>query len=183
MFSLLILSLALAMDAFAVSLVRGAVGQKRIAHAIELGLAFGVAQGLMPLAGWALGLAFNDSFERFDHWIAFGLLSALGARMLLEAGSSDEDHPVGSHGRLLGLMTSAFATSVDAAAAGLTLPLLGLAIPIACLTIGVTTGVLCTVGYLLGSRASGKAGRAAELFGGIVLIALGTKILVQHLTA
>ncbi|NNM78192.1 manganese efflux pump [Sphingomonas sp. ID1715] len=183
MFALLVLSLALAMDAFAVSLVRGAVGQKRTAHAIELGLAFGLAQGLMPLLGWGLGLVFSDTFERYDHWIAFVLLSVLGARMLLEAGGDDQAHPVGSHGRLLGLMVSAFATSVDAAAAGLTLPLLGSGIPVACLTIGVTTGLLCTAGYLVGSRASAKLGRAAELFGGIVLIVLGIKILTQHLMA
>lgn len=171
------------MDAFAVSLVRGSVGQRRTAHALELGLAFGLAQGVMPLAGWGLGMAFSDVFRTFDHWIAFTLLSILGARMLFEGSADEEEHAVGSHGRWLGLLTAAFATSVDAAAAGLTLPLLGIAIPLACLTIGITTAALCTLGYLAGSRASGKAGRSAEIFGGLVLIALGTKILIEHLSA
>jgi putative Mn2+ efflux pump MntP len=78
---------------------------------------------------------------------------------------------------------AAFATSVDAAAAGLTLPLLGVFVPIACLTIGTTTALLCTIGYLLGSKVSGELGKRAELVGELVLIGLGTKILVEHLSA
>ena len=105
-FSLLVLSVALAMDAFAVSLVRGSVGQRRTAHALELGFAFGLAQGLMPLAGWGLGMAFSDVFRTFDHWIAFVLLSILGARMLFEGSADEEEHAVGSHSRWLGLLTA-----------------------------------------------------------------------------
>ena len=85
MFALLILSVGLAMDAVAVSLVRGTVGQRRLLPALELGAAFGLAQGVMPLLGWALSEAFGAAFESVDHWIAFALLSVLGARMFWEA--------------------------------------------------------------------------------------------------
>ena len=183
MLALLFLSLGLAMDAFAVSLARGAAGEQRLVRAVELGVLFGLAQGLMPLLGWLLGQVFSESFKSFDHWIAFVLLAGLGWRMLLEATSDDGEEEVGAHGRWLGLLLSAFATSVDAAAAGLTLPLLETAIPLACLTIGATTALLCTLGYMAGAHASKRAGKGAEIFGGIILIALGAKILVEHLTA
>ena len=182
MLALAILAIGLAMDAFAVSLVRGATGARHILRALELGFAFGLAQGLMPLLGWAAGEAFGDTFRSFDHWIAFGLLGLLGGKMVREALSAG-DEPPASHGRLLGLVTAAFATSIDAAAAGLTLSLFGLAIPTACLVIGLTTALLCTLGYLAGARVSGRSGASAELLGGIILIALGIKILVEHLSA
>lgn len=183
MLALLALSLGLAMDAFAVSLVRGSVGERRLLRALELGLAFGAAQGLMPLLGWGLGLAFAGGFEAFDHWIAFVLLAILGGRMLIEAASPGEDgKEVGRHSRLLGLAVAAFATSVDAAAAGLTLPLFAAPIPLSCLAIGATTACLCTSGYWLGGRVSPNGGRLAETLGGLVLIGLGTKILIEHLS-
>jgi manganese efflux pump family protein len=183
MLALLFLSLGLAMDAFAVSVARGAAGEHRISRALELGLLFGLAQGLMPLLGWALGLAFAETFRSFDHWIAFVLLSGLGSRMLLEARRADGDAEVASHGRSWGLLISAFATSIDAAAAGLTLPLLGASIPIACITIAATTGLLCTLGYMIGAQASHRLEKTAEFMGGLILIALGAKILVEHLGA
>ena len=103
--------------------------------------------------------------------------------MLFEAMTGDDRVEAGSHGRWIALLLSAFATSVDAAAAGLTLPLLGASIPVACVTIALTTTLLCTLGYMIGAHASRKAGKAAELFGGIILIGLGGKILFEHLTA
>lgn len=188
MFTLLILSLGLAMDAFAVSLVRGASGDHRIGSAIELGLVFGLAQGLMPLLGWSLGVLLAEPFQAWDHWIAFALLSALGVKLLREARAGGPDAaapaaPTPPGGRRLGLATAAFATSIDAAAAGLTLPVLGIAIPLACLTIGATTAALSGGGYLLGNRAARALGKRAEAAGGLVLILIGLKILVEHLSA
>lgn len=181
MLALFALAFALAMDAFAVSLVRGCTGDRSWLRAIELGLIFGLAQGLMPLLGWAVGEAFGSSFRSFDHWIAFLLLSLLGGRMAFEALSKGEPTNVGHHGRWLGLLTAAFATSIDAAAAGLTLPLFGIWLPTACLIIGATTAFLCAFGYLAASFVGVRAGKAAELLGGLVLIALGLRILVTHL--
>ena len=182
MFALLILSVGLAMDAVAVSLVRGTVGQRRLLPALELGAAFGLAQGVMPLLGWALSEAFGAAFESVDHWIAFALLSVLGARMFWEAFQESEPPPAGPL-RLLALATAALATSIDAAAAGLTFGVLDVSVPVACLTIGATTAVLCTIGYLAGSQVSGRAGKWAEVLGGAVLIGLGVKILLEHLGA
>ena len=182
MLALLILAFALAMDAFAVSIVRGSVGPHRISEGFRIALAFGIAQGIMPLIGWWLGIAFADDFKRFDHWIAFVLLAVLGVRMIREGLSapetSPEDDKPGSP--ILSLVVAAFATSIDAAAAGLALPLLGMAVPIACLTIGATTAVLCFIGYLIGGRASLSLGKRAEVLGGLILIGLGFRILIAH---
>mgnify|MGYP004500130957 CR=1 FL=1 len=184
MFELPLLSIGLAMDAFAVALVRGSTGEKRLSRAFGIGFAFGIAQGLMPLLGWVLGKALGASFQAYDHWIAFVLLLVLGVRMIKEAFGEPEIAPDDvSRVRLLSLLTAAFATSIDAAAAGLTLPLLGISVPLACLAIGATTALLCTAGYWIGARVSGIAGKRAELLGGILLIAVGSKILVEHLTA
>jgi putative Mn2+ efflux pump MntP len=177
-----LLAFALAMDALALSLVRGCAAGHQVKEALKCGATFGLAQGLMPLVGWSLGFAFAESFESVDHWIAFLLLSALGA-MMLKAGFSEDEEPARLQSALsmLGLLVAAFATSVDAAAAGIALPLLGIPIPAACLIIGATTGVLCTIGYLVGARISPLAGKWAERVGGLVLIGLGIRILVQHL--
>lgn len=183
MLELLVLSVGLAMDAFAVSLVRGGSGERSTVRALEIGAAFGLAQGIMPLIGWGLGKAFAGTFQAFDHWIAFGLLLVLGVRMLREAVAPEANAANSARSHLVALATAAFATSVDAAAAGLTLPVLGVRVPLACVTIGVTTAVLCTVGYALGSRVAGSVGKRAEFVGGLVLIGLGTKILIEHLTA
>ena len=189
MLALVFLSFGLAMDAVAVALVRGASGPRRSAGrllcALELGLAFGLAQGFMPLVGWGLGTAFAGLIESFDHWLAFALLGALGARMLAQAASPGEpDRPPAARGsHYLGLATAAFATSVDAAAAGLALPLLQVPIAAACLAIGGITALLCAPAYWLGGRASPRGGKLAEGLGGVVLIAIGAKILIEHLTA
>jgi putative Mn2+ efflux pump MntP len=180
MLALLALSGGLAMDAFAVSLIRGSTGGRGLLRALELGVAFGIAQGVMPLIGWALGASFGDTFKAVDHWIAFALLGFLGGKLLVEGFSGEGEAEAPRHGRLLGLLTAAFATSIDAAAAGLTLPMFGAPIPAACLAIGGTTAVLCTLGYVLGAHASERAGKRAEVIGGVVLIAVGIKILIEH---
>ena len=181
MLALLILSVGLAMDAFAVSLVRGSVGKRRFVRAVELGGAFGLAQGLMPLVGWALGSAFQGTFQAIDHWIALGLLTLLGGRMSFAAAKSDGTAFAQGQTPHLGLLTAAFATSIDAAAAGLTFSILEVSVPVACFTIGAATAILCTAGYLLGSRVSQRAGKLAEVLGGFVLIGLGVKILFEHM--
>ena len=183
MIALLLLALALAADAFAVSLVRGSTGQHGIVRAAELGLAFGIAQGLMPLLGWTLGALFAKWIEAADHWIAFGLLSVLGARMIREAFSADDDEasPPTRGGHFLGLFAAALATSVDAAAAGLTLDLFAPPVWLSCLVIGLVTALLCTLGYLFASQVGRRLGKWAEAIGGLVLIALGVRILYEHM--
>jgi putative Mn2+ efflux pump MntP len=182
---LLFLALALAMDAFAVSIVRGAAGEHRFDRALETGLAFGAAQGVMPLLGWALGVLFLRWIEAVDHWIAFGLLSFLGIRMLREAFSDDEepDEGAAASGRAYwwGLFAAAIATSIDAAAAGLTLELFELPIALACTVIAAVTAIMCVPAYWFAAKIGSRIGHIAEAGGGVVLIGLGVKILLEHL--
>ncbi|MFA9200369.1 MAG: manganese efflux pump MntP family protein [Cypionkella sp.] len=183
MLALAILALGLAMDAVAVAVARGAAGEPGARRALEVGAAFGIAQGLMPLVGWGLGVALAGAIAAFDHWIAFALLTVLGLRMIREALRGPDAGGGSAASHYGGLAAASVATSVDAAAAGIALPLLGQPIALACLIIGGTTGVLCVVAYGLGGRAGARIGARAELLGGLVLIALGGKILVEHLGA
>lgn len=184
MAEILILAVGLAMDAVAVALVRGSVGEHRLWRAIEVGLFFGIAQGVMPLAGWALGTAFADHIAAVDHWVAFVLLAFLGGRMIVEAMSGDDDVAASMpRSHYAGLTIAAVATSIDAAAAGITLPLLDVPVALSCLTIGGVTALLCAFSYAGGTRASARMGKWAELAGGVILIGLGTRILIEHLAA
>lgn len=185
MLAIFLLALALAMDAVAVAMVQGAVGKRSLARALELGLIFGLAQGVMPLLGWGLGVAFAGLIEAYDHWIAFALLFFLGARMLLAAwkGGGDAEGqgvPPGERPRFVMLLTGALATSIDAAAAGLALSALDAPIAVSCLIIGSVTVVLCTLAYLAGSRTPPGSRRWTEAIGGLILIAIGARILVEH---
>lgn len=180
MIALFVLAVALAMDAFAVSVVQGAAARHGWREALRMGGAFGFAQGIMPAFGWALGIALAGIIEAVDHWIAFVLLGFLGLKMIYEGLQSSDD---ASYAALDGraLFVAAVATSVDAAAAGVTLPTLGLPVLLSCIVIAVVTGVFCVFGVLTGARLGQKFGKRAEIVGGLVLIALGTKTLGQHL--
>ncbi|HSG57538.1 MAG TPA: manganese efflux pump MntP family protein [Paracoccaceae bacterium] len=186
MIELILLAFALAADAFAVSIARGAGGQHSLGRALETGLVFGAAQGIMPLIGWGLGTLFAGWIEAFDHWIAFGLLSFLGVRMLLAAFGADEEVPPEGAGtsrraHWLALGAAAVATSIDAAAAGLTLDVFGVPVLLACAVIAGVTAALCVPGYWFASRIGGRYGHLAEGLGGVVLVGLGAKILLQHI--
>ncbi len=179
MLALLILSLALAMDAFAASLGQGAVAGNARGTAVRVGAAFGTAQGLMPLIGWSLGIAFAAIVHAVDHWIALVLLGLLGGKMLrdgLSKSAGDGAVPMGAWA----LFAASVGTSVDAAAAGVTLPLLGQPIAVACAVIGATTAALCFAGVWIGKGIGARLGRPAMLLGGAVLVGLGVKIFVQH---
>ncbi len=183
MVALLLLALALAMDAFAAALSQGAAARPRptVWAALRVGLAFGVAQALMPLLGWSLGVAFADVIRNVDHWIAFVLLALIGGRMV-HAGIVADDDPPESAGVYAGwaLIAAAVATSIDAAAAGVTIPMLGEPVVLSCAVIGLVTFMLSTAGVLLGHFCGKLLGRRAEILGGLVLIGLGSKILIQH---
>jgi putative Mn2+ efflux pump MntP len=182
--SLLLLALALSMDAFAAALAQGACARPRagFGSALRIGAAFGLAQGVMPLLGWALGTAFASSIRDVDHWVAFALLAFIGGRMVREGLKHHDDATAAARAPARGwaLLTIAIATSVDAAAAGVTLPLMEAPVLVACTVIGVVTLVLSAAGVLLGRLASSAVGQRAEVLGGLVLIGLGTRILVEH---
>ncbi len=185
MTAIFLLALALAMDAFAVAIARGAGGEHHLRRALDTGLTFGLAQGIMPLIGWGAGTLFMRWIEAVDHWIAFGLLTFLGLRMLWasfsDAEEVDEAGVTGSRSYWLVLLAAAIATSIDAAAAGLTLDLFDTPVWLSCLVIGVVTAALCVPAYWFAARIGSRIGHWAEGLGGVVLVGLGAKILLEHL--
>ncbi|MBA3897907.1 MAG: manganese efflux pump, partial [Sphingomonadaceae bacterium] len=136
---------------------------------------------LMPLLGWSVSIALGAWFEAWDHWIAFVLLGALGVKMIVEGVKRDLDaqapRPLGPRA----LFVASLATSIDAAAAGITVPTLGLPITLSCFVIGIVTFALCLIGVLAGGRIGAAVGKRAELVGGVVLIGIGASILGQHI--
>ncbi len=185
----LTLALGLAMDATAVAAARGMAAKVvRLRHALLVGLLFGGAQAVMPLLGWLFGAKVGPVIAAWDHWIAFALLGGIGAKMLWEArGDGDGETPEAAAApfglRVLAVL--AVATSIDAFAAGITLPLLNAPLGLSLATIGVTTFVLSAaavfVGHHVGARAGARLGRGLDALGGVALIGLGAKILVDHL--
>lgn len=182
--TLLVLAVGLAMDATAVALASGmSVPRVRAGEALRLAFLFGLFQALMPLIGWALGVRFLALIETWDHWVVFVVLGLLGARMIHEAfGEEDPDVPRRDPFALAPLVAMAFATSIDALAAGLTLPVLAVPIAAAVVCIGLVTFVLCLAGVKLAHVASAHLGRKLDAVGGFVLIGLGVKTLVEHLS-
>lgn len=178
--NLIVVAVGVSADAFAVSLTQG-VRVRRGVHrrALVLALAFGLAQAVMPLVGWLLGSQLAAFIAPVDHWVAFGLLLLIGAKMLGEAFRGGEDEARGGlrWRELLGL---ALATSVDALAVGLSFAFLDVPILPAVALVGVVTSVLTYAGVLLGHRAGTRFQTPAEIVGGLVLIGIGVKILLEH---
>lgn len=177
MSAVVLLALALAMDAFAVALTQGARFRPDWRGGAAIAGTFGLFQGVMPLIGWGIGAVALAYVAAVDHWIAFGLLAFLGGRMLIGA-SGDDDSNQALTGRTL--LIAGVATSIDALAAGITLPTLDVAPLTAGLIIGLITFVMSALGVALGRQAGDRFGPWAERLGGVILIALGTKILAEH---
>lgn len=179
-FELFLIAVGLAMDAFAVSLCKGLEMKRfQFSRALFLGGLFGLFQALMPLAGFYLSKNFVQHIEGFDHWIAFLLLVFIGGKMIKEARREEEENSGFSLGELLVL---AVATSIDALAVGVTFAVLPeIDIRFAALSIGVVTAVLCVLAVGIGHKFGTKIGSKAEYLGGIILILLGCKILLEHL--
>ena len=177
MIEALLLALALAMDAFAVALTQGAKFRPGLRGGAAIALTFGVFQAAMPLAGWVIGAVALIYIEAVDHWIAFGLLTFLGVRMLGgHVGEEEAAHALTGRALLL----AGVATSIDALAAGITLPTLAVEPLLAVALIGIITAAMSAGGVALGRIAGDRFGEWAERAGGVILIALGCKILGQH---
>lgn len=174
-------SFGLAMDAFAVSVGSGISLKKvSIKDAVIIATFFGGFQFMMPLIGWIAGLTFREFIISFDHWIAFGLLSLIGGKMLYEAWQEEEE--AGADFRnLYVLLTLAIATSIDALAVGLSFAVIKTPIITAVVVIGVITFLLSFSGVYLGSKFGHLFEKQAEVIGGFVLIGIGVKILLEHL--
>jgi putative Mn2+ efflux pump MntP len=178
--SLVLLAIALSADAFAVAITQGAaVRQHPWRAAFGVALAFGAAQAIAPLIGWSLGLAFAGLIEAWDHWIAFGLLAAIGAKMIWE-GNQPKGSEAATQASGWALLALAVATSIDAAAAGITLPTLGASILMSIAVIGLITFATCFAGVWIGRTGSRVLGPNAEIIGGLILIVIGAKVLIDH---
>lgn len=179
----LLLAVALSMDAFAVSMCKGlAMKKATYRQGLVCGLWFGGFQALMPIGGFFLGTWFAGAIEAFDHWVAFGLLAVIGANMLKEAfskGCDCEEHTDDMSVKTMFIM--AVATSIDAMAAGISMAMDKVNIWLAATLIGVITCGLCTVGVKIGNAVGCKYEKKAQAAGGVVLILLGLKILLEHL--
>ena len=174
------IAIGLAMDSLAVSISGGIVMQPfRMNQSLRLALTMGIFQGGMTLLGWLLGGSFSSYITAFDHWIAFILLGFLGGKMIYES-FEEEETTISSFSNKT-LITLGIATSIDAFAIGITFAFLKVNIFTSILTIGVTTFVLCFLAVYLGSRLGEVLKKYAGIFGGIILILIGTKILIEHL--
>ncbi|URV23355.1 manganese efflux pump MntP [Burkholderia gladioli] len=184
-FATLLLAFAMSTDAFAAAIGKGAtLHRPSLREALKAGLVFGVIEALTPLAGWFLGRAAAQYVSAWDHWIAFGLLGLLGARMIrngLSADRADEDTPT-SHSFWL-LAATGFATSIDAMAVGAGLAFVEVNIYATAIAIGLVTMAMVTIGVMLGRLLGKLAGKRAEMAGGLVLIGIGVGILFEHLHA
>lgn len=180
---LFILAVGLSMDAFAVSVCKGLAMKKAPAKAMVLcGAWFGGFQALMPLIGFFLGTLFIDAISAIDHWIAFALLALIGVNMLREALGKDEGEQADADLSVRTMFVMAVATSIDALAVGISLAMAGVGnIYLAVLLIGATTFALSAVGVKVGSVFGSKYEKKAEIVGGVILILLGVKILLEHL--
>lgn len=180
LWELFVIAVGLSMDACAVAVCKGlAVGRAKPGHCVLAGLYFGGFQAGMPLVGYLLGVRFQNIIVSIDHWIAFVLLGMIGFNMIREATGEEENlDPSFSFRAMLPL---AVATSIDALAVGVTFAFLQVQIIPAVSFIGITTFLFSALGVAVGARFGGKFGQKAELAGGLILIAMGTKILLEHL--
>ena len=180
LWELFVIAVGLSMDAFAVSVCKGlSVPTLRPAHNLLCGLYFGGFQALMPLLGWLLGVRFQGLIASVDHWIAFGLLGIIGVNMIREA--REEDECLDASFTFRAMLPLAVATSIDALAVGVTFAFLKVDILPAVLFIGVTTFALSALGVKVGAVFGARFRAKAELAGGVILILMGAKILLEHL--
>jgi len=180
-----LIALGLSMDAFAVSVTLGlSAGKPALKHYLIPGIYFGLFQALMPLAGYYAGTLFADKITNFEHWIAFGLLFLIGANMIKESFSKPENEDAQKEKNkflFLNMLLLAIATSIDALAVGVTFAFFQINIFLCIAIIGFTTFCLSIFGVKIGNIFGVKFKSKAELAGGIILVGLGIKILIEHL--
>jgi len=176
-----LIAVGLTFDTFAVSVSTGLlVNNIRFWQAVRVALVLAVVQAMMPLVGWFTGAQVKDYVSSFDHWIAFALLGLLGLKMMYEAVKQDEDGEAKNPMKFTVLMGMAIATSIDALVVGISFAFLDVNIILASLIIGATTFMVAMIGMLFGKKAGALLGKKMEIIGGIILVAIGVKILLEH---
>jgi putative Mn2+ efflux pump MntP len=178
-----LLAIGLSFDSFAVSVCSGLnLPQIRFFEAAKIAFFLAIFQAFMPLAGWLVGHSMKSLIEPVDHWIAFGLLSLIGGKMIIESLISSEAREIKNPLDLKVILTLSLATSIDALAVGFSFATLLDKILIAVLIIGTVTFIASMLGILLGKKTGPKINKYSEIFGGLILIFIGVKILVEHLS-
>jgi len=180
--TLVLIAVGLAMDAFAVSIASSVIiGKVNKRQIFRLSFHFGLFQALMPVIGWLAGRSVHEYISGLDHWVAFGLLTFIGGKAIYESFKDDEgSHPRSDPSKGFSLVLLSTATSIDALAVGLSFAVLNVTIWYPSLIIGIITGTLSLIGILMGSRLGKRFGKRMEIIGGLVLIGIGLKILVDH---
>lgn len=186
--TIILTGIGLSMDAFAVSLSKGFCLRKNIfRNAFKISIFFGISQAIMPLIGWLCGIYFESYIKFIDHWIAFILLSLLGGKMIYESIKEDnsetsvecslEEEEIGNKN----LLILAVATSIDALAVGISFAFLSINIMTAIIIIGIVTFIICFIGVYIGKALGNVLKKYSEILGGVILIFIGLKILIEHL--
>ena len=180
-FTTVLIALSLAMDAFSVSITHGLANKSfKSTNALKLGISFGFFQAAMPILGWLAGISIITLISGFDHWIALGLLCFIGGRMIYESTKKGSEKLINSLSIGTLLMLS-IATSIDALAVGMSLSFLNVPIIAPAIIIGIVTFSLSFVGVYLGHRFGHLLGSKVEVLGGVILIGIGLRILLEHL--
>ncbi len=182
MVNLILIAASLAMDCFAISIAGGATTKRlKVIDALKVGLFFGLFQAIMPLFGWFIGLSFKELIENVDHWVAFGLLGAIGVKMIYEALRNRHEKRKINLVKIPALLVLSIATSIDALAIGISFSLLNISLYLSIAVIGLFAFVFSISGYFIGNKIGHFLENKVELIGGIILIGIGVKILIEHL--
>lgn len=182
-FSTCFLALSLSADAFAVSVSKGAARPPvRLRDAMKIAAVFGLAEGAMPVLGWLMGQAASSFIQSVDHWVAFAILGAIGAKMVYEGfAASQAEIEEAECESFLCLFATSIGTSIDSLAVGVSLAFVEAPLLASAATIGLSSFSMVTIGLMAGRAIGARLGRRAEILGGLGLVAIGGKILVEHL--
>ncbi len=181
--TIVFVAFGLAMDTFAVSIASGVtIKELRVEHALRIALFFGFFHALMPLIGWLAGMGLRDYICGVDHWIAFGLLSMIGCKMIYESTKLETERKQINPLNVSLLLILSIATSIDALAVGVSFAFIQMAIITPIIVIGIVTFLLSYLGTFVGNKFGHFFEKKIELAGGLILIGMGTKILIEHLT-
>jgi putative Mn2+ efflux pump MntP len=182
LYPIILIAIGLSMDAFAVSITSGiTIDCLRLKHAARIAFFFGAFQAVMPILGWLAGIGLKQYVEAFDHWIAFGLLLFIGVKMIYEAVWIKEVEKKCDPLNITILLGLAIATSIDALAVGVTFAFIKVPIITPAVIIGLTTFTISFGGVFIGNKFGNRLGSKMEVIGGLILIAIGVKILLQHI--
>lgn len=181
--TLSLIGIGLSVDSLAASITTGACSRKiRVSHVLKVAVFMAVFQGTMPLLGWIIGSSFKSVIASFDHWVAFILLLGIGGKLIYEGIKSSNDENSGlAPTKTLLLMGMALATSIDALIIGISFGLIDVDIWLAMVVIGIATFIFSSLGVLVGKKIGKSINKGIEVAGGMVLIALGLKILIEHI--